>query len=221
MTGQSRLVSIDEFNDGLILFPLSKTIQYDKAFRIIVEDLPHLDHRLVEYIEQKFPRRFQSICSLLKQLGIVDKIKVKDLYRLHIRPTLLDSNRWSIKSDSVLLAFLMCVYVHFDQLENDFGKEILVKTRDGKFVHLDSPDPIIHLTSTYGCIHSLESFSSTKYQFTFISDDYFNEYHQELFSTKDQMRKFVTFLDRLNINEFIQMNNTDTRKTVPIFFSFF
>jgi hypothetical protein len=69
LSGQSRLVSMDEYNDQVILFPLSKTIPYNKPFKIVLDDLPTLDGRLLEYIEDKFPRRYESIECLLKKLG--------------------------------------------------------------------------------------------------------------------------------------------------------
>jgi hypothetical protein len=60
---------MDEYNDQVILFPLSKTIPYNKPFKIVLDDLPRLDGRLLEYIEDKFPRRYESIECLLKKLG--------------------------------------------------------------------------------------------------------------------------------------------------------
>jgi hypothetical protein len=69
LSGHSRLVSIDEYHEELILFPLSKTAQYKKPFKIILDDLPRLDERVLQYIEEKFPRRYESIESLLKKLG--------------------------------------------------------------------------------------------------------------------------------------------------------
>lgn len=69
LSGHSHLVSIDEYKDQVILFPLPKTAQYKKPFKIILNDLPRLDERLLEYIEDKFPRRYDSIVCLLKNLG--------------------------------------------------------------------------------------------------------------------------------------------------------
>jgi hypothetical protein len=146
---------------------------------------------------------------------MIDKPKVKDIYRLHIRPTLTDSTRWSKKSDSVLVAFLLCIYTHFDQFENELDqleKYLVIKTRNGEFIRLDTPGIIIHLTSTYGCTRSLESLVSSKHAFTFISDDYINNYRTELFRTNDEINNFVRFLKQLNITEFFQVNITDTRK---------
>ncbi|CAF3659475.1 unnamed protein product [Rotaria sp. Silwood1] len=143
LNGQSRLVSIDEYNEQVILFPLSKTAQYKKPFKIVLDDLPRLDERLLEYIENKCPRRYESIECLLKKLGMIDKPKIKDIYRLYMRPTLLDSTRWSTKADSVLIAYLLCIYIHFDQFKNELDqlqKHMVIKTRSGQFVCLDTPD---------------------------------------------------------------------------------
>ncbi len=87
-----------------------------------------------------------------------------------------------------------------------------MKTRSGEFVRLDTPGIIIHLTSTYGCTKSLESLVSPKHAFTFISDDYINNYRTELFRTNDEINHFVRFLGQLNITEFFQVNIIDTRK---------
>ncbi|CAF4741126.1 unnamed protein product [Rotaria sp. Silwood1] len=143
LNGQSRLVSIDEYNEQVILFPLSKTAQYKKPFKIVLDDLPRLDERLLEYIENKCPRRYESIECLLKKLGMIDKPKIKDIYRLYMRPTLLDSTRWSTKADYVLIAYLLCIYIHFDQFKNELDqlqKHMVIKTRSGQFVCLDTPD---------------------------------------------------------------------------------
>jgi hypothetical protein len=66
---QTRLVSIDEFNERTILFPLDKSSQFDKHLKLVLEDLPTIDERLLEYIENKYPRRLESIKHLLKDLG--------------------------------------------------------------------------------------------------------------------------------------------------------
>ncbi|CAF4887938.1 unnamed protein product [Rotaria sp. Silwood2] len=132
-----------------------------------------------------------------------------------MRPILLDVNRWSTESDSVLIAFLLCIYTHLDQFENEIDqlkKHMVIKTHSGQFVRLDTPGTIIHLASTYGCTKSLESLISPKHEFTFISDDYINNYRNELFRTKDDINNFVRFLGQLNIIESLQTNITDTRK---------
>ncbi|CAF1112321.1 unnamed protein product [Rotaria sordida] len=219
LNGHSRLVSIDEYYEQVILFPLSKTAQYKKPFKIVLNDLPTLDERLLQYIEDKFPRRYESIVNLLKRLanigdiGLIETPMIKEIYRLHMRPILLDVNRWSTKSDSVLIAFLLCIYTHLDQFESEMDqlkKHMVIKTRSGQFVRLDTPGTIIHLTSTYGCTKSLESLVSSKHEFTFISDDYINNYRNELFRTTDDINNFVRFLGQFNITEFLQINIIDT-----------
>ncbi|CAF4717405.1 unnamed protein product [Rotaria sp. Silwood1] len=177
LNGQSRLVSIDEYNEQVILFPLSKTAQYKKPFKIVLDDLPRLDERLLEYIENKCPRRYESIECLLKKLGMIDKPKIKDIYRLYMRPTLLDSTRWSTKADSVLIAYLLCIYIHFDQFKNELDqlqKHMVIKTRSGQFVCLDTPDRRISIQRYYGNDVKLQKFFLEILQITFepTIDDY-------------------------------------------------
>lgn len=66
---QKRLVSIDEFDQRAILFPLDKKVAYAKHLRIVFEDTPIIDERLLNYIENQYPRRFESVKRLLKELG--------------------------------------------------------------------------------------------------------------------------------------------------------
>ena len=66
---QSRLVSIEEFDQRAILFPLDKKASYAKYLRIVLEDTPIIDERLLDFIENKYPRRFESVKRLLKDLG--------------------------------------------------------------------------------------------------------------------------------------------------------
>lgn len=66
---QKRLVSIDEFDQRAILFPLDKKVAYAKHLRIVLEDTPIIDERLLNYIENQYPRRFESVKRLLKELG--------------------------------------------------------------------------------------------------------------------------------------------------------
>ncbi len=84
LSGHTRLISINEYNDGVILFPLSKTAQYNKPFKIILDDLPRLDERLLEYIEEKFPRRYQSIECLLKKLGKYSTFLITLFLKTHL-----------------------------------------------------------------------------------------------------------------------------------------
>ncbi|CAF4753864.1 unnamed protein product [Rotaria socialis] len=213
LSGHSQLVSMDEYKDQVILFPLPKTAQYKKPFKIILNDLPRLDERLIEYIEDKFARRYDSIVCLLKKLRIIDKPKIMDIYRIHMQPILWDKSRWSTVSDSVLVAFPLCIYAYLDQFENELEqlrKCMVIKTRSGQFVRLDTPGIIIHLTSAYACTRSLESLISPKHEFTFISDDYINNYRTELFHSNDDVRGFARFLENLGITEFLQVGITET-----------
>lgn len=66
---QSYLVSVDEFDTQNILFPLNKTTQYSKHLRIVLDDIPTLDEQLLNFIEDKHPRRMESIKRLLQKLG--------------------------------------------------------------------------------------------------------------------------------------------------------
>lgn len=69
LKNQIQLVSIEEFQQRAILFPLDKSTQYSKHLKIVLEDLPTLDERLLEYIEKKHPQRLESVKRLLKDLG--------------------------------------------------------------------------------------------------------------------------------------------------------
>jgi hypothetical protein len=66
---QSKLVSIEEMKERAILFPLDKSVPYKKHLKLVLEDLPTIDERLMEYIEKKYPRRLESIKHLLEDLG--------------------------------------------------------------------------------------------------------------------------------------------------------
>ena len=76
LRNQTRLVSIEEFDQRAILFPLDKTIQYAKHLKLVLEDTPMIDERLLDFIEKKYPRRFESIKRLLKDLGMSKRIFV-------------------------------------------------------------------------------------------------------------------------------------------------
>lgn len=160
-----------------------------------------------------------NICTeneeYLRCIGITDKPKVKDIYHSYILPILRDSTRYSSKSDSVLVAFLLCIYVHLNQFENELDqlrKFMVIKTRNNQIIRLDTPGTIIHLTSSYGCTKSLECLNPPRHEFTYISDDYINNFRTELFPADQDIKNFVRFLDQLNITEFLQVNITDTRK---------
>jgi len=54
----------------------------------------------------------------------------------------------------------------------------------------------------------------SKYQFIFISDDYFTQYRSELFRTESDLHGFVAFLKELNLSDFLQINVKDERKLI-------
>ena len=132
-----------------------------------------------------------------------------------------DQTRWSSKSESVLIAYLLCIYEYIyypnpDQFANELKtlqNKMIIKTGDNKFVSLGSPDVFVHLTSIYGCRNSLETLQLSNYQFHFIADDYCTEYqHTESFRNDYDMHSFVKFLKELNMSDFLQVNITETRK---------
>ena len=69
LKNQEQLVSIEQIQEGTILFPLEKTIQYQKYLRLVYDDLPTLDGSLIDLIEKKYPHRLESIKALLKEMG--------------------------------------------------------------------------------------------------------------------------------------------------------
>ncbi|UJR37109.1 hypothetical protein I4U23_029813 [Adineta vaga] len=214
----SRLMSVNEFNKYSISFPLDKSIRFSKHLKLVLDDMPTLDEQLLNIIEDKYPRQLDSIKRLLRKLGITEGHNIREIYRQQMLPIMSDSSRWSSKSDSVLMAYLMCIYeyIYLEQREKNFENElktmqnnIIIKTRGNTFVSLGSSDVIVHLTSKYGCRKSLESLKLPKYQFIFISDDYYTEYHTQLLRTENDMRSFVSFLKELNMSDFLQMNFKD------------
>ena len=90
---------------------------------------------------------------------------------------------------------------------DQFKRVIVVKTRQNQFVPMGAGDTAVHLTATYGCKRSLESF---KYPFHFIADDYFTQYQQELFQNERDKLRFRQFLEDISVNEFLQMNRVTT-----------
>lgn len=91
---------------------------------------------------------------------------------------------------------------------------MIIKTRQGKFIRLNSngTENIIHLTSLYGCKRSLDVLNLSTHQFTFISDDYYNQYHKELFYQEREKNRFVSFLDELDLHDFFLVNRVNTGK---------
>jgi hypothetical protein len=131
-----------------------------------------------------------------------------------------DPNRWSLKSESVLISYVLCIYEYLylldpDQFErelNELQSKMVIKTRDNKFVSLGSPDVIVHLTLTYGSQMSLERL--TKFKFTFISDDYYTQCPPEIFPPKSNRSGFVSFLKELNLNDFLQVDSISKCKYI-------
>jgi hypothetical protein len=236
----SRLVSISEYDKYAITFPLDKSIAYTKHLKLVLDDVPILDEQLFNFIEDKYPRRVDSIKKLLQKLGetppifftftlfyfycigISEARNIREIYRLHMLPVMSDPSRWSVKSESVLVAYLLCIYHYIylpnrDKFENELKQlqiKMVIKTRDNKFVSLGSPDIVVHLTSIYGSARSLESIKSPNYQFTFISDDYYLQCRAEIFRSDHDKHEFIAFLRELNLNDFLQVNPIDTRKYI-------
>ncbi|CAF4402834.1 unnamed protein product, partial [Adineta steineri] len=117
------------------------------------------------------------------------------------------------------MAYLMCIYEYIylpnrGISENELKilqNNMIIKTRDNKFVSLGSPDVVVHLTAKYGCRRSLEFLKLSNHQFIFISDDYYNEYHTELFRADNDLHSFVSFLKELNLSDFLQINLQEKR----------
>ena len=213
---QTRLVSIEEFNQRTILFPLDKSIKYEKHLKIVLEDLPMIDERLLEYIEKKFPRRLDSIKHLLRDLGVSESRNVQRIYSNHILPIMSNDVQWSTKSDSVLLAYLIFIYKelyspkpeYFTSEIEKLKNQLIIKTREGKFIQMNSNN-IIHLPSSYGCKQSLDLLSLSKHRFQFISNDYLNEYRAEIFHQDRERYRFISFLNELLIQDFFLVKRVD------------
>lgn len=222
---QIRLVSIEEFNQRTILFPLDKSSRFDKHLQIVLEDHPTIDERLIEYIEKKYPRRLESIKNLLKDLGISDSRNVRRIYSNHILPIISNDIQWKTKSDSILIAYLIFIYKELyspqpEQFANEIEKlktKLIIKTRQGIFIQINSNN-IIHLTSLYGSKKSLDLLNLSKHQFEFISDDYYNQYHTQLFYQDREKYRFITFLNELNIQDFFLIKRIDNGITIYFYY---
>jgi hypothetical protein len=66
---QSYLVSINEFDEHAIYFPPQKSIHFSKHLKLVLDDVPTLDEQLLDFIEDKYPQRVDSIKKLLRKLG--------------------------------------------------------------------------------------------------------------------------------------------------------
>ena len=134
---------------------------------------------------------------------------------------LMDDAQWSKKSDAVLIACLILIYKdlyaprpdHFMTEMEKLKNQLIIKTRQGKFVRINSNEnTIIHLSSLYGCEHSLDVLPLLKDQFTFIADDYYTEYRQELFYRDSDRILFIHFLNDLDISDFFHVKSIEHRK---------
>lgn len=115
----------------------------------------------------------------------------------------------------MLIAYLIFIYKELyceqansfvNEIEN-LKKKMIIKTRAGKFIRINSDDNIVHLTSLYGCKISLELVKLKTHQFTFISDDYYNEYCTELFKQENEKHRFAYFLNELGIPAFFHVKH--------------
>ena len=66
---EQHLVSIAELDKGTVLFPLDKSNRYAKSLALVLNDVPLLDDQLLNFIEDNYPRRNDSIKKLLIKLG--------------------------------------------------------------------------------------------------------------------------------------------------------
>lgn len=140
-------------------------------------------------------------------------------------PVIRDDSQWSKKSDSTLIAYLICIYKElfalnpetFEYEMKQLKKTMLIKTTNGKFIRLDSDKTIIHLTSFYGCTLSLEHLKLPNHQFTFISNDYIQEYHKELFYQDYEKRRFLAFLKELGIYDSFKIDCIERGIHVSVF----
>ncbi|CAF3697074.1 unnamed protein product [Rotaria sordida] len=216
---QSHLVSIDEFDKHTISFPPDKSTPFSKHLKLVLDDIPTLDEQLLNFIEDKYPRRIDSIKRLLQNLGITKAYNIREIYRQHMLPIMSNPTRWSSKSELVLIAYLLCIYEYLylpnpDIFENELKtlqNKMIIKTHNNQFVSLGSSDVIVHLTSKYGCRNSLESLNLSNYQFLFMSDDYYTEFCRTGLCRNDHdLRSFVKFLKDLNLSEFLLVNVNET-----------
>ena len=212
---QTKLVSIEEMKERAILFPLDKSIAYEKYLKLVLEDLPTIDDKLLEYIEKKYPRRLESIKRLLQDLGISESRNVRRIYSNHIVPIISDDVQWSSKSDSVLIAYVIFIYKllyspkpeHFTSEMQNLKNKLIIKTRQGKFVRIDSN--IVHLPTSYGCQKSLDLLKLFTNRFTFISNDYLTQYQTEIFYDDRERNRFVYFLNELDLYDFFLIKKVE------------
>lgn len=129
---------------------------------------------------------------------------------------------WLSKSESILIAYILCIYEYIylqyrDLFDNDLKtlrKTLVVKTQDNTFVSLGTPDLFVHLTSKYAPETSVERLKLSKHKFTFISNDYLKPLSTDVDPQKRNVYHFVSFLKELNITDTLQMNFIDTCKSI-------
>lgn len=140
-------------------------------------------------------------------------------------PVMSNPDRCASKSESVLVAYIICIYEYIylnsrDTFNNDLKNlqsTLVIKTRDNKFVSLGSPDVIIHLSSKYSPRISLDSLKLSKSNFTFISDDYYNHVRTEICRQEGDIYEFITFLKELNISDFLLVKSVNKREYIFIY----
>lgn len=132
-----------------------------------------------------------------------------------------DLGQWLTKSDAVLIAYVIFIYKelyspnpgHFASEMEKLKTKLIIRTRQGKFIPLNQKGAnIIHLPLSYDCSVSLDLLKLPKYQFTFISDDYYQEYNKEIFHQNRDRRQFVQFLNELDIEGFFLIKTVQTSK---------
>ena len=88
--------------------------------------------------------------------------------------------------------------------------KLIVKTQQGQFVRINADGgEIVHLTLLYGCAMSLQLLNLPTHRFTFISDDYFNQYQKEFFYQDREKHRFVSFLNELNLHDFFLVKRVE------------
>ena len=65
----SYLISLDEYQNNTIYFPLDKSKNYARHLRLVLDDVPILDEQLMNFIAEKYPQRFQLCRKLLEKFG--------------------------------------------------------------------------------------------------------------------------------------------------------
>jgi hypothetical protein len=232
------LVSIDEFQNKTILLPFAKTDKFAKNLRIVVEEIPAIDPRLIQFVEEQHPTRSKQFIDLLKKLGnkrqtvlsqtfslsflgFQDRPNIRNLYHEYWLPTMSDPKLWATKSSDLLIAYFMCIFEYMyagegnisDITMDQLRKILLVKTKQNKFISLGNEKNFFHLTKTYGARYSAENLPLNTDQYHFISDDYYRDYRDEEIFTKPYFRqRFPQFLLDLKINDFFQIESKDIRE---------